>query len=84
MADRPETETTGAGLEARLARLEAIVAALEADDLELEEALALFEEGIQHIRHARELLQRAELRVEQLLAAEDGSVILQPFERGQD
>ena len=84
MAGRPDTDVAGAGLEARLARLEAIVAALEADDLELEEALALFEEGIQHIRHASELLRRAELRVEQLLAGEDGSVVLQPFERGQD
>ena len=34
------------GLEGRLRRLEQIVSALEADDLELERALALFEEGV--------------------------------------
>ena len=70
-------------LEARLARLEAIVAALERDDLELEQALALFEEGIQHIRHARELLRQAELRVEQLQVEEDGTVVIEPMERGE-
>src|SRR5690606_20021465 len=80
----PKREAKAAdGLEARLARLDAIVAALERDDLELEQALALFEEGVQHIRHARELLQRAELRVEQLLAEEDGTVVLEPMERDE-
>jgi len=73
----------GGGLEARLARLEAIVAALERDDLELEQALALFEEGIQHIRHARELLRQAELRVEQLQVEEDGTVVIEPMDRGE-
>ncbi len=72
-----------AGLEARLARLDDIVAALERDDLELEQALALFEEGIQHIRHARELLRQAELRVEQLQAEEDGTVVIEPMDRGE-
>ena len=73
----------GGGHEARLARLEAIVAALERDDLELEQALALFEEGIQHIRHARELLRQAELRVEQLQVEEDGTVVIEPMDRGE-
>src|SRR5690606_34772214 len=72
-----------AGFEARLARLDAIVAALERDDLELEQALALFEEGIQHIRHARELLRQARLRVEQLQVEEDGTVVLEPMVRGE-
>jgi len=72
-----------ASFEARLARLDTIVAALERDDLELEQALALFEEGIQHIRHARELLRQAELRVEQLQVEEDGTVVLEPMVRGE-
>lgn len=80
---RARDASRAASLEARLARLDAIVAALERDDLELEQALALFEEGIQHIRHARELLRQAELRVEQLLAEEDGTVVLEPMERGE-
>ncbi len=55
------------GLEARLARLETIVSALEREDLELDEALALFEEGIGHFRAAQELIRTTELRIEQLL-----------------
>ncbi len=55
------------GLEGRLRRLEQIVSALEADDLELERALALFEEGVAHVRAAEQILAEAELRVEELL-----------------
>ena len=58
------------GLEARLRRLEEIVSALEVDDVELERALALFEEGIGHVRHAEQILARTELRVEELLGSQ--------------
>jgi exodeoxyribonuclease VII small subunit len=36
-----------------LERLEAIVRRLEADDLDLDEALKLFEEGVERLRVAR-------------------------------
>ncbi|MBW3534176.1 MAG: exodeoxyribonuclease VII small subunit [Gemmatimonadetes bacterium] len=55
------------GLESRLQRLEKIVASLEAEDLELERALTLFEEGVGHVREAERILARTELRVEELL-----------------
>jgi exodeoxyribonuclease VII small subunit len=55
------------GLEGRLERLDRIVAALEADDLDLEKALALFEEGVAHVRAAERILAEAELKVEELL-----------------
>lgn len=54
-------------LEERLARLEEIVGSLEAEDVELDRALALFEEGVRHIREAEALLARAELEVEELV-----------------
>ena len=54
-------------LEQRLDRLDQIVHALERDDLELEQAMKLFEEGVGHLRHAQELLNNAELRIERLL-----------------
>lgn len=60
-------------LEARLRRLDEILARLEAGDAELDEALRLFEEGVGHVRRAEEILARAELRVEELLA--DGSTV---------
>ncbi|HUP87806.1 MAG TPA: exodeoxyribonuclease VII small subunit [Longimicrobiales bacterium] len=54
------------GLEARLQRLDQIVTALEREELELDEALKLFEEGIAHLAAARTVLQTAELKLEQL------------------
>lgn len=54
-------------LEEKLERLSEIVSLLEAQDLELDRALELFEEGVRHIREAEELLSRAELRVEELV-----------------
>lgn len=57
-------------LEQRLDRLDEIVRSLEREDLELEAALKLFEEGIAHLRHAQELLGNAELRIERLLQGE--------------
>ena len=58
---------TNPTLEQRLDRLDEIVRALEREDLELEQAMRLFEEGIGHMRHAQELLNNAELRIERLL-----------------
>ena len=57
-------------VEERLQRLDRIVAALDAEDVELEQSLALFEEGIRHVRAAERLLSAAELRVEELIEGE--------------
>lgn len=56
------------GLESRLQRLEQILVKLEAEELDLEDALALFEEGIGHVREAEKTLSAAALRVEEVLA----------------
>ena len=50
-----------------LARAGHEVLVLERDDLDLEQAMKLFEEGVTHLRHAQELLTDAELRIERLL-----------------
>ncbi len=65
MAEEHAQETS---LEERLRRLEAILARMESDDVGLEEALRLFEEGVVHVREAERVLSAAELRVEELLA----------------
>ena len=57
-----------------LARLEEIVRRLEADDLELEAALALFEEGVARLRTARERLAAAELQVQKVLEEAGGDL----------
>jgi exodeoxyribonuclease VII small subunit len=50
-----------------LNRLEEIVRRLEADDVELDAALALFEEGVARLRAARERLMSAEVKVQTVL-----------------
>ena len=70
-SDSPDDLT----LEVRLGRLEEIVRMLEVEEPDLERALALFEEGVGHVRHAEELLAKAELRVEELLSEKE----LRPF-----
>ena len=60
----------GPTLETRLRRLEEIVGQLETEELELDKALALFEEGVGHVKEAETALAAAELRVEELLGSE--------------
>lgn len=71
------------GLEERMARLEAIVERLEREDLDLEAALALFEEGIGHVREANTILERTRLRVERLVVELDGSVTVRSGSDGE-
>jgi exodeoxyribonuclease VII small subunit len=54
----------------QLERLEAIVRELEAEDLDLDQALKLFEEGVERLRTAREQLAQAELKVKKVLKVE--------------
>jgi exodeoxyribonuclease VII small subunit len=50
-----------------LSRLEEIVRKLEADEVELDAALALFEEGVARLRAARDRLTQATLKVQAVL-----------------
>jgi exodeoxyribonuclease VII small subunit len=59
--------------EDRLKRLEAIVAELEGDELELDRALKLFEEGIAALRAATEDLGKVETRLKRLVERADGT-----------
>jgi exodeoxyribonuclease VII small subunit len=58
--------------ESSLERLEAIAARLEEEELDLDAALALFEEGIAELRAASAMLSQAETRLKQLNEAADG------------
>ena len=66
----------GVPLSEELARLEEIVRKLESDDLELEAALVLFEEGVARLRAARERLTKAELKVQAVLEEAGGEIRL--------
>jgi exodeoxyribonuclease VII small subunit len=71
MAKQPTEVPT---LQDDLRRLEEIVRRLEADDADLDAALALFEEGVVRLRAARERLAEAEAKVKKVVEQADGSV----------
>jgi len=56
--DRPD-------FEAAMAQLERIVSALEGEELDLDQALHLFESGVQHLRTASRLLNEVRGRIEE-------------------
>lgn len=70
MSSPPDTGSLGDELD----RLEEIVRRLEADDLDLDSALALFEEGVTRLREARARLEAAELKVRAVLEDADGTL----------
>lgn len=59
--------------EASLTRLEAIVQELNRDDVPLDRALTLFEEGIGHLKTATAELHRAEGVLKKLVKKADGT-----------
>ena len=67
-------------LSADLERLEQIVRALERDDLDLDQALTLFEEGVRRLRTAQERLTEAEAKVERVLEDAAGVLRLTQFD----
>ena len=67
-------------LEQTLARLEEIVARLDEERMDLGEALALFEEGVSHLRSAAGVLTEAEARVRKLTEQADGAFVLEDLD----
>jgi len=72
---RPAREGTAATLAAELEALEAIVRRLEADDVDLDDALKLFEDGVRRLRSARDRLAQAELKVQSVLEGAGGELM---------
>ncbi len=70
--------------ERSLARLEEVVRRLENANLSLDEAMKLFEEGVELSRECQKQLEEAEGRVEILLKKADGKVVAEPFEPEAD
>jgi exodeoxyribonuclease VII small subunit len=60
--DTPDTPT----YESLYARMQAVVARLEAGQLPLDEALALYEEGVTVAAACQRLLDQAELRIQEI------------------
>jgi len=66
---KKQTKTEELAFEAAFARLEEIVGKLEAGDLALDDALALFEQGQKLAAHCSARLDEAELKVQKLSAS---------------
>ena len=64
----------------QLERLEEIVRRLEGQELDLDQALQLFEEGVERLREARERLIAAEAQVKQALADQAGNLKVEDFD----
>lgn len=74
---RAEPEWT---FEAAMERLNEIAERLEGDGMELDESLALFEEGVRLLRFAETVLSGADGRVRQLLEDGGGGFRLDAFD----
>jgi exodeoxyribonuclease VII small subunit len=66
--------------EEAFAQLEAAVAALQDGQMPLERALHYYEEGMKLAQHCSDLLEKAELRVQQLRMSDEGKPVVEPFE----
>lgn len=75
----PVTPRDEQSFEAAVERLEEIVQRMEGEALELDESLALFEEGVRLLRLTQGILDRAEGRVRELLQDGD-SLRLDPWD----
>ena len=75
-AAHPAAEWT---FEAALERLNEITERLDGDDLELDESLALFEEGVRLLRFAEDVLEGADARLRQLLDDGGGGFRMDDF-----
>lgn len=72
---RPPKDGSATSLAEELEALEAIVRRLEAEDVDLDDALKLFEDGVRRLRAARERLAQAELKVQSVLEGAGGELM---------
>ncbi len=66
-----------ATFESNMQRLEQIVRAMERGDVPLEESLKLFQEGTELVRKCSELLDEAQMQVQKVMTAPDGSPVME-------
>ena len=68
-----------ATFEESMASLEQIVRSLEQGNVPLEESLKLFQEGTELVRSCGKLLDDANLQIEKVMTAADGSPVMEEF-----
>lgn len=73
-------KTAKLSFESALTKLETIVDSMESGDVPLAELLAKYEEGSKLLKVCEGRLKEAELKIEKLKKAKDGSAAFEPFE----
>jgi len=85
MATKPDPDPTDpVRFDDILSRLRSLVERLESGNLALEDSLRYFEEGMDLCRQGASVLDKAEKRVEILLAGADGNTTTAPLDDPQD
>lgn len=69
-------------LEGQLKKLEEITKQLESDALPLEEAITLFEQGIELAASVHTQLEKAKLRIEKVIETAQDSFAIEPLDLG--
>ena len=69
-------------LESALDRLEEIVDTMDSEQVDLEESIALFKEGMALTQYCRKLIGEAEQQVKQLVEDTDGNITLDEYDNG--
>ena len=77
---KSEPELDGLTFEAALERLEAIVQRLESGEVDLEESIRIYEEGVKIKAFCEKKLNEAQERVEKIVLAPDGRAKAEPTE----
>lgn len=73
-------KTAKLSFETALAKLEAVVDSMESGEVPLAELLAKYEEGSKLLKACENRLKDAELKIDKLKKAKDGSAAFEPFE----
>ena len=73
-------KTAKLSFEAALAKLETIVDSMESGEVPLAELLAKYEDGSKLLKVCESRLKEAELKIEKLKKAKDGTAAFEPFE----
>ena len=73
-------KTAKLSFESALTKLETIVDSMESGEVPLAELLAKYEEGSKLLKVCEGRLKEAELKIEKLKKAKDGSAAFEPFE----
>jgi exodeoxyribonuclease VII small subunit len=80
----PEEKTVKSmSFEESLAELDTIVRGLESGKAPLEDSISLYERGVELKKHCEKKLRDAQMKIEKIVASEDGTVATKPLDKEQ-